>query len=455
MFSQEKQPDSIVLYPLTSQTWEGCLSTLSAFEVQWLKQNDFSAKAGQICTIPDSQGNIGKVMAGYDPTDGVMWALGALPRKLPVGHYHLVSDWSDEETVIASTGWGLGCYQFKQFTKTDDKSTPQLYVAKQIPRIEAVVQAFTLVRDLINTPANHMMPEHLAATAEKLAVTYGARFQQIIGEELLVNNYPMIHAVGRASVHAPRLLELEWGNSDHPAITLVGKGVCFDTGGLDLKSSFYMRLMKKDMGGAAHALGLAQLIMQLNLPVHLQVLIPAVDNAVSGNAFRPGDVVPTRAGKQIEIDNTDAEGRLVLCDALTKAVEHKPQVIIDFATLTGAARTALGTEIPVYFCNNTELTAQLEQASIAANELIWRLPLHKPYFHNLKSKVADFANSGGSYGGAIIAALYLNEFVPESIPWAHFDIMAWNNRERPGRPMGGEAMSLLTVFTYIEQNFSN
>ena len=209
------------------------------------------------------------------------------------------------------------------------------------------------------------------------------------------------------------------------------------------------------MGGAAHALGLAQLIMQLNLPVHLQVLIPAVDNAVSGNAFRPGDVVPTRVGKQIEIDNTDAEGRLVLCDALTKAVEHKPQVIIDFATLTGAARTALGTEIPVYFCNNTELTAQLEQASIAANELIWRLPLHKPYFHNLKSKVADFANSGGSYGGAIIAALYLNEFVPESIPWAHFDIMAWNNRERPGRPMGGEAMSLLTVFTYIEQNFSN
>jgi leucyl aminopeptidase len=231
---------------------------------------------------------------------------------------------------------------------------------------------------------------------------------------------------------------------------LVGKGVCFDTGGLDIKPSQYMRLMKKDMGGAAHVLGLAKLVMQLQLPIHLRVLIPAVDNAIGGDAFRPGDILATRAGKHVEVDNTDAEGRLVLCDALADAVEQKPQLILDFATLTGAARVALGTEIPVFFSNSLELTHALQVASAKSGELIWNLPLHKPYFEQLKSNFADFTNSGGSYGGAITAALFLNEFVPKAIAWGHFDVMAWNTRERAGRPVGGEAMGLFAVYAYLD-----
>ncbi len=277
-----------------------------------------------------------------------------------------------------------------------------------------------------------------------------ADFQQVIGDELIAQNYPAIHAVGRASAHVPRLLELRWGKVEHPLITLVGKGVCFDTGGLDIKPSQFMRLMKKDMGGAAHVLGLARLIMQLQLPVALRVLIPAVDNAIGGDAFRPGDILSTRAGKFVEIDNTDAEGRLVLCDALTEAATANPQLILDFATLTGAARVALGTEIPVFFSNDEAVTKQLQQAAQTAGELIWPLPLHQAYFEQLKSSVADFTNSGGSYGGAITAALFLNEFIPSHIPWVHFDVMAWNTRERAGRPVGGEAMGLFTVYLYLE-----
>lgn len=269
-----------------------------------------------------------------------------------------------------------------------------------------------------------------------MAKRYGADLTVVKGAELLEENFPAIHAVGRASAHAPRLLELNWGDEEDPLVTLVGKGVCFDTGGLDMKSSAGMRIMKKDMGGAAHVLGLANMVMQMDLPISLQVLIPAVDNAISGDAYRPGDVLQTRAGKTVEVDNTDAEGRLVLCDALAYAAEFEPDVIIDFATLTGAARVALGTEVPVFFCNSRSLMQKLQVASTTSNELIWNLPLHKPYFEKLKSNVADMTNSGDSYGGAITAALFLNEFVPEAIPWAHFDVMAWNLRSRPGRPGG-------------------
>ena len=453
MFSLDQAPGSIALYPLTTQTWETLKAQLSDYEQQWVNVNDFSAKSGQLCLIPDSQGHLGKVLAGYDPAEGQMWAIAGLARKLPTGHYHLVSTWSEAAVTQAAIGWGLGCYQFTEFTAAEAKPNPTLYVPHELTRIEAFVSAIQLVRDLINRPANHMMPEQLAEATRQLANEYHASFKQIVGEALIEQNYPMIYAVGQASDYAPRLLELVWGEASQPAITLVGKGVCFDTGGLDIKSAFYMRQMKKDMGGAAHVLGLAKLIMHLKLPVYLRVLIPAVDNAISGNAFRPGDIVATRAGKRVEIDNTDAEGRLILGDALIAAAEQKPAVLIDFATLTGAARTALGTEIPVFFTNNPTLTQQLQQSSVVSEELIWQLPLHKPYFHNLKSKVADFANSGGSYGGAIIAALYLNEFVPDTIPWAHFDIMAWNNRERPGRPIGGEAMGLLAVFAYLEDYF--
>lgn len=450
MFSSERSTTAIAIYPLTADAWETFALTLSDAERQWATLHDFSAKAEQVCLLPNASGGVGKVLVGYKTTEQ-MWAIAALPRKLPQGEYYVVNEeWNAQELTQAAIGWGLGCYRFSQFRSLEQKTLPSLCAVEQHERINAFVQAISLVRDLVNLPANHMMPEHLAGVTQALATEFGADFQQLVGDELLAQNYPAIHAVGRASAHVPRLLELRWGKAGHPLITLVGKGVCFDTGGLDIKPSQFMRLMKKDMGGAAHVLGLARLIMQLQLPVALRVLIPAVDNAIGGDAFRPGDILSTRAGKFVEIDNTDAEGRLVLCDALAEAATAKPQLILDFATLTGAARVALGTEIPVFFSNDDTVTKQLQQAAQTAGELIWPLPLHQAYFEQLKSSFADFTNSGGSYGGAITAALFLNEFVPSHISWAHFDVMAWNTRERAGRPVGGEAMGLFTVYSYLE-----
>lgn len=453
MFTHEKPAHSVAVHPLLPAAWEAFSASLPEAERQWAKLHDFKANAGQLCLVPDGQGGISKALVGYSTEAGIRWALAALPNKLPRGHYHLVCDWSEEERLQASIGWGLGYYRFEYYTKPDNKARPVLFVENQAARAKAFVQAVALVRDLVNQPANHMMPEHLSAAVAQLARTFEADFSEIVGDDLLKQNYPAIHAVGRTSAHAPRLLKLQWGKPEHPAVTLVGKGVCFDTGGLDIKPSQYMRLMKKDMGGAAHVLGLARLIMQLQLPVQLRVLIPAVDNAIGGDAFRPGDILATRAGKSVEVDNTDAEGRLVLCDALADAVSHKPDLLLDFATLTGAARVALGTEIPVFFSNNKALAAKLQTVSAEAEELIWNLPLHRPYFDQLKSGCADFTNSGGSYGGAITAALFLNEFVPESTSWAHFDVMAWNIRERAGRPVGGEAMGLFAVYHYLETTY--
>jgi leucyl aminopeptidase len=298
------------------------------------------------------------------------------------------------------------------------------------------------------------MPEDLSRVSEQLANEYHASIKHLIGDELLENNYPTIHAVGRASIHQPRLIDLTWGQPDAPKITLVGKGVCFDSGGLDLKPSNAMRLMKKDMGGAAHVLGLAKLIMALNLPVRLRVLIPAVENAVSSNAFRPGDVLTTRQGITVEVDNTDAEGRLVLCDALTEADSENPEMIIDFATLTGACRVALGTELPGFFCNDQTLAQALQQSGDKVQDLVWQLPLHSPYQDMLKSDIADTLNSAPSpFGGAITAALYLQLFVSKNTPWVHFDVMAWNNRKLPGRPIGGEAFGIRAVYELLAQRY--
>jgi leucyl aminopeptidase len=297
-----------------------------------------------------------------------------------------------------------------------------------------------------------MMPEHLAEATQALGREFGADVEQIVGEELLTRNFPVIHAVGRAGAHPPHLIDLRWGNPNHPKVTLLGKGVCFDSGGLDLKPSNAMRWMKKDMGGAAIALGLARLIMSANLPVRLRVLTAAVENAVAGNAFRPGDVLRSRQGLTIEIHNTDAEGRLVLCDALAEASGEQPDILMDFATLTGAARTALGTEMPALFCNDEALASALAAAAEREQDPLWRLPLHSPYRDLLDSKIADIANASESpYAGAITAALFLKEFVPAGIPWAHFDVMAWNLKTRPGRPEGGEAMAMRATFGYLEQ----
>jgi leucyl aminopeptidase len=310
------------------------------------------------------------------------------------------------------------------------------------------------VRDLVNTPTEDMGPEQLGDAIKQLGKTHKAKVRDWVGDELLKANFPTIHAVGRASHRAPRLVELSWGKREHPKLVLVGKGVCFDTGGLDLKSADGMRWMKKDMGGAAHAIALAGLVMQAQLPVRLTLLIPAVENSVAGNALRPGEVVVTRAGHAVEIDNTDAEGRLVLCDALAYGAEQQPDLILDFATLTGAARVALGPDLPALFANDEAAAAGVLAAGRAVDDPLWQLPLWRPYRKMLDSYLADFANAGPSrHAGAITAALYLERFVPDGTPWLHLDTYAWNDADRPGRPRGGEAMGLRATFAFLRQRY--
>ena len=454
---------SVPLIPVTPSSLQNYLELQDDFSSNWVKNNNFKAKPHDYCIVPDQSGSIKSVLFGINEQDGsqntaFIWCISALAKKLPVETYHLDVDWTEEDLVSAEIGWGLGAYQFDFFKKNflEPKPSATLKVNEtHLSKINAFVDAFTLVRDLVNTPANHMMPEDMSQLAQELSSQHKAVFSEVVGNELLEQNFPAIHAVGRASDHEPRLLQLNWNmDTDYPLLTLVGKGVCFDTGGLDLKPSKFMRQMKKDMGGAAHVLGLAHLIMTLKLPVRLQVLIPAVDNAISGDAYRPGDIIETRAHKTVEIDNTDAEGRVVLCDALTLACESSPDLIIDFATLTGAARVAVGTEIPALFCNKNKLSSDIQRACENTGELLWPLPLHQEYRYQLDSSVADIANaSPQGYGGAITAALYLNEFVEDEIDWVHIDVMAWNTRQRPGRPKGGEAMGLLVIYKFLQNRY--
>ena len=453
---------STPLIPVSKSQLNDVLLAHPEWVSNWVKSIEFDAEVNQSCMIPDGEGSLLMVLVGTEESiteiaGKTLWSISTLAQNLPAGNYHLQCDWSDEHKLSASIGWGLGDYSFNFFKQNFMELKPKAVLRVdevQLAEINAFVDAFTLVRDMVNTPANHMMPEDMSDLANELAQQHGAEFSEVVGDDLIEQNFPAIHAVGRASTHAPRLLKLTWGDEKHPLLSLVGKGVCFDTGGLDIKASKFMRYMKKDMGGAAHVLGLAHLIMSLDLPVNLQVLIPSVDNAISGDAYRPGDIIETRAHKTVEIDNTDAEGRVVLCDALTLACESEPDLIIDFATLTGAARVAVGTEIPALFSNSDQLILGLQSASKTSGELIWPLPLHHDYRYQMNSDVADIVNSSSEgYGGAITAALYLNEFVDEQIEWAHFDVNAWNTRNRPGRPKGGEAMGLLAVLEYSQQRY--
>ena len=454
MFQLLYKKNAIPLIAVFSDDFESWYERQEHPLKNWVTQQGFMAMESEYCVVPNKEGHVDVVLYGVRDKQSLRWVLSNLSTALPIADYCLMGEWSCDEKQALALGWALGQYSFDRFKENITPDFARLYVEDPLA-VLAMTDAIKRVRDLINTPANHMMPEHLSTYMKKLALSFNAQFSEVAGIEL-ENNYPAIYAVGRASDHAPRLLRFEWGNTKDPAICLVGKGVCFDTGGLDIKPSRFMRTMKKDMGGAAHVLGLASMVMANKLPVHLTVLIPAVDNAISGDAFRPGDIINTRLGKTVEIDNTDAEGRLVLCDALTEAAALQPELIIDFATLTGAARVALGTEVPVFFTNTTELSDCLKQASIDAEELVWELPLHKPYLNQLDSTVADIANSSPEgYGGAITAALFLNEFVPENIPWLHFDVMAWNTRHRSGRPIGGEAMGLFAVYTYLQDTYGS
>jgi len=450
-FVTETNMGAIPISVIAQKKFSEWLDVQTAQTKDWLSATQFQSEAGSVRLIPDANGKLSRVVCCVADIDN-LWGVGNLPFALPEGLYKF--DVTDLQYASYAIAWGLGAYQFTRYKKPA-RQPAQLYLhTHSAAYVNNIVESIYLVRDCINTPADDMGPSELAVVAETLAKQYGAQFTQIIGEDLLKQNYASIYTVGRASDDAPRLLDIRWGNPAHPKVTLVGKGVCFDTGGLDIKSSSYMLLMKKDMGGCAHVLGLARMIMQAALPVCLRVLIPAVENAVSGNAYRPGDVITSRKGLTIEIGNTDAEGRVVLSDALTEAVSEKPELLIDMATLTGAARVALGTELPAVFSNHDQLVHDVIKQGEKIHDSMWRLPLFAMYRELINSSIADINNNSSEpYAGAITAALFLKEFVPDEIPWLHFDLMAWNTRTRPGRPQGGEAMALRALFAYLENRY--
>jgi leucyl aminopeptidase len=425
----------------------------SAQRREWLSRAGISGKAGDWTLLPAKGGAPdGVLFVTGDGTD--TWSWSALAANLPGGSYRLTGRMSGAKVSDAALGWGIAAYEFTRYRKAR-LSRPDLVWPSGADRaaVERMLDATALLRDLINTPAEDMGPSELAAEARKVGRKYKAKVSVTAGDALLKANWPMIHMVGRASDDAPRLIDMRWGTRG-PLIALVGKGVCFDTGGLDLKPAAGMLRMKKDMGGAAHALALGQLIMAAKLPVRLRILIGAVENAVAGNAYRPWDVLHTRKGITVENANTDAEGRLVIGDCLYEACREKPDVLLDFATLTGAARVAVGAGIAAVFCNDDRLYADLEKHAAVAGDPVWRLPLHAPYRRLIDSKVADVSSaSDGPFGGAITAALFLKEFVDDAVPWAHFDIMAWNTGSRPGRPEGGEAQGLRAAYAMIEDRY--
>ncbi len=427
----------------------------------WLAGRLENMKAGAALMLPGDDGTPSAVLAVVgDKPD--MWSVAGLQGRLPADRFmlDLSALESTDPAALAQDlvlGWALGTYRFDRYLKPSEKPRAQLVWPLEVDqaRVTAMAEAIFLTRTLINTPAQDMGPTALEQSARVLAERFGGSAECTVGDELLARNFPMIHAVGRAAVDPPRLIDLTFGDPALPKVTLVGKGVCFDTGGLDLKPASGMELMRKDMGGAATVLGLAHMILAQALPVRLRVLIPAVENAVAGNAYRPGDILQTRQGITVEIGNTDAEGRLVLGDALTLAGEDKPDLLVDFATLTGAARVAVGTEIAAFFARDDSLATELEAAARAADDAVWRLPLHEGYRHLLDTPFADINNAGsGRFAGASTAALFLKEFVADPDRWLHLDIMAWNSRNRPGRPRGGEAMGLRALFAMIEGRFA-
>ncbi|MBX3595516.1 leucyl aminopeptidase family protein [Sphingomonas sp.] len=413
-----------------------------------------TGKAGNRAVLPGDGADDWSMLLVCDEGEASPFRIASLGEQLPAGTYRLANG----EPGAAMLGWVLGQYRFDRYRKDEKAEGPRVLLTGEPGRIDETLRlaaATFRVRDLVNTPASDMGPADLEAEAASLAKAHDATLTVTRGDPL-EQGYPMIHAVGMAAARGrePRLIELEWGDPAHPRLAIVGKGVCFDTGGLDIKPGAGMRLMKKDMGGAAHALALAGVVMAQRLPVRLHLLVPAVENAVAGNAFRPGDVLMTRKGLTVENTNTDAEGRLILGDALTKAVEGKPDMILDFATLTGAARVALGPELPALFANDDRLADDLLDAGIAQKDPLWRLPLWDGYDEMLKSDIADLVNAAdGPFAGPITAALFLRRFVPKGIAWAHFDLFAWRPAAKPGRPKGGDAMSLRATWAMLKTRY--
>lgn len=444
---------TVALIPLCEKSLPDWLNRHGERYKAWVEASHYEAKAGSVLLLPGNDG-VDTALVGVDDEEPI-WSWGGVVAKLSAGRYRIDADKDGAAANAATLGWALGQYRFDRYRKSEEGLRELIWpVEADREFVKAQASAIYLTRDLVNTPSSDMGPRELADTAKELAKEFGGEVSIIKGKDLLKENFPMIHAVGRASSRDPRLIDLTWGEPTAPKVTLVGKGVCFDSGGLDLKPASGMLMMKKDMGGSAQVLGLARMIMATGLDVRLRVLISAVENAVSGNAYRPMDILTARNGKTVEIYNTDAEGRLVLADALVLASEDKPEVIFDFATLTGAARVALGTEMPALFTNSDQLAGEVLQFSTSDSDPLWRMPLFASYRKLLDSKTADISNcSSGPYGGSITAALFLQEFVGEDIDWAHIDLMSWNLSARDGRPEGGEAQGIRAVYSYIANRF--
>ena len=422
----------------------------------WARANDFNGEAGRVLVLPGKDGSIAGALfgTGDDEQSGQSQLLaGKLARSLPEGNWYI--EGNPDHAELTALAFLMGGYSFTRYRKGNGK-TIRLAVPEGVDAAETqrIANAVTLARDLINTPTNDMGPDALEQAARDLAARNGAKVSTIEGDALLEQNFPMIHAVGRAGSIAPRLIDLTWGKDSDPKITLVGKGVCFDTGGLDIKPASGMLLMKKDMGGAANVLGLASTIMDAKLPVRLRVLIPAVENSIAGNAFRPSDVLQSRKGLTVEIGNTDAEGRLVLADALALADEEEPELIIDMATLTGAARVALGPDLPPFYTHDDALAASIAEKADETADPLWRMPLWQPYAQKLSSRVADINNvTTDGFAGSVTAALFLSRFVEKAKSWAHFDIYGWVPVEKPASPIGGEAQAIRALYKLLKEQY--
>ena len=448
--------DAIPIIFATKATWEGIAKDLPEHARQFAAANDFTAKPGKCLTLPSPDGRIAQVVFGLEDETGKsrdLFRPGALPGLLPPGVYRFAN--APHDARLATLAFALGAYRFGRYRKNE---TPAVRLVPpdgvDVADIARMAEAAALARDLINTPSNDMGPEELAQAAQALAARFGASFNCIVGDELVKQNFPLIHAVGMASTRAPRLIDLTWGDPSHPKVTLVGKGVCFDTGGLDLKPSSGMLIMKKDMGGAANVLALAQMVMDARLKVRLRVLIPAVENAVAGNAFRPLDIFKSRKGPTVEIGNTDAEGRLVLADALALADEEKPDLLVDLGTLTGAARVALGPDLPPFYTNDETLAEDVAAHAKRENDPLWRMPLWPPYDSWLNSKTADINNApSGGFAGSITCALFLQRFVTDAKSWLHVDIYGWTPSAKPARPEGGECQAARAIYKLLSERY--
>lgn len=457
-FVSEAQDRIVPIIPVCQDEFVNWLASQSHRIKNIISANKFLAKPNSYCLVIDQTGDLEQVLLGIAHKNDYL-AFGILPKVLPTGSYEIVAqDFSKEQLERAAIGWGMGSYKFAQYRKpevcADSANVTLVCKNLDLSKINRAISATFLVRDLINTPAGDMYPERLAEIAAGIAEKFQADIK-IISEDRLSKEFPAIYAVGRGSNKRPLLIDLQHGEPTDPKVVLVGKGVCFDSGGLQLKSSSGMILMKKDMAGAAHALALASMIMEAKLPINLRVIIPAVENLISGDSLKPGDIIRTRKGVTLEVANTDAEGRLILSDALALASEWQPELIVDFATLTGAARIALGPDIAALFSNNDQLAQDIISIMDEEQDPVWRMPLHQPYLKLVKSEIADFKNvaNDGVGGGAITAALILQQFVASEIKWIHFDINAYNASTTPGKPEGGEASCITSLFKYFERNF--